>query len=467
MVCLAAAVWAVACEDDNGTGANGGSGAGTGGGGGEGNALTLVGGTTVEQTVYADDTAAADIRFTAAAPWAVDVEEVRGSSVEWLTLSRYSGEAGEHTLTVTLRENLTGSSRKAKITIRSGEIAVTILIEQSGDKRGGTPEPPEPVVERRVKQIVFKEVRNSLPIKDGENCTKRFSYDGEGRVIRLETEYPNHTESWDAVLETAEIDYGTAGEIRVTETVRYGNQTTKQSDFIASLNEQGLVTSVRCKDHFYGIDTYQECMRYKYTPENYLAQEHCISESFENNFAYENGFWTKLEYRDLDNSDYDTVSTFELEKCYPNRYPNNGPIDFMCYFEQGLHAGVLLALDRLGRTGAYMPEVIPYDIDDQDGKVAPQYHTPNVTLHESFTYVQYPDTPECPISYTFDSDKVLTGFRLTQPFTVMQVDYDVVVSDEWMEPGYPEMGYKYTVQNRIEKKVREDSNTMTWEITYE
>lgn len=68
---------------------------------------------------------------------------------------------------------------------------------------------------------------------------------------------------------------------------------------------------------------------------------------------------------------------------------------------------------------------------------------------------------------TFDSDKVMTGFRLTQPFTVMQMDYDAVVGDEWLEPDSPGMGYKHTVQNRTEKKVREDSNLLTWEIIYE
>ena len=460
MFCLAAAVWAVACEDDNGTGVTGGTG---GGKGGEGNAITLVGGTATEQTVYADDTVAASIRFTATAPWTVDVEEVRGSSVEWLTLSQYNGDAGDHTLTVTLRENLTGSSRKARITILSGKAAITLFIEQLADKQGGSEpsEPTEPTTGKRIKRIDYKEVRNSSEQKDAWNYTKDFIYDDQGRVIRIETEYPNTTIQWEKSSTTATVDYGTAGEIKVNLITRYLSQRVEQEGFIALLDEQGRVELVRCDDNDAG--TLEECLRYRYTPEGYLAQEHSFSEDYENNFYYENGFWTKFEYRDLDNSDFDSVSTFELSKCYPNRYPNNGAMDFMGYFEDVTHTGVLREIGRLGRMGAYMPEVIPYDVDDNDDVDEPEhYETPNVTIHKTYTYAKYPDKPECPISYRFDSDQVLTGFQMTQPFTMMQVDYDIVVSDEWMGAGY-----EYTIQNRTEKELRKDHNTMTWEIIYE
>ena len=48
----------------------------------------------------------------------------------------------------------------------------------------------------------------------------------------------------------------------------------------------------------------------------------------------------------------------------------------------------------------------------------------------------------------------------------MQVDYDIVVGNKLMDPERPEMGYKYEIQNRSEKKIKDDQNTMTWEITY-
>lgn len=85
------------------------------------------------------------IRFTTASDWTATVTEVpvaksdqTAQTVEWITLSAYSGGAGEHTLTMTVRGNNTGKARKAKIVIRCGATEITVTVEQKADKTDGT-----------------------------------------------------------------------------------------------------------------------------------------------------------------------------------------------------------------------------------------------------------------------------------------------------------------------------------------
>ena len=108
--------------------------------------LVLTGGTQTAQTVYADQTTGTGgIRFTAATEWTATVTDATGtkaggSNAEWLTLSAYSGGAGDHTLTLTLTENRTGKDRKAKIEIVCGGDVITVTVEQKGTtEAGGTP----------------------------------------------------------------------------------------------------------------------------------------------------------------------------------------------------------------------------------------------------------------------------------------------------------------------------------------
>ena len=71
----------------------------------EGNgSIMLTNGTQTSQTIYADETTdnSGGIHFTAAADWTASVIPVTsraegGSSVDWLSLSAYSGGPGEYT----------------------------------------------------------------------------------------------------------------------------------------------------------------------------------------------------------------------------------------------------------------------------------------------------------------------------------------------------------------------------------
>lgn len=118
--------------------------------GGDQAPLVLTGGTTTTQAVYADQTSGSGIKFAASAPWTANVtaSKAGGSDLDWLTLNAYSGGAGEQTLTMTLKENLTGADRKAQISIVCGGTTITITVEQKGVTENGE-KPEEPVVSAR------------------------------------------------------------------------------------------------------------------------------------------------------------------------------------------------------------------------------------------------------------------------------------------------------------------------------
>ncbi len=98
---------------------------------------------TKDQTVYADTETANDINFTAKSAWTATVTALQtkaegGSSVAWLTLDKYSGQAGVFSLKLNLEPNYTGETRKAQIEIVCGDTSIRIVIEQKGTNKDGT-----------------------------------------------------------------------------------------------------------------------------------------------------------------------------------------------------------------------------------------------------------------------------------------------------------------------------------------
>ena len=92
----------------------------------ENSGIRLIEGTASGQTIFADETTTdGDINFTTDGAWTAEVTEAstkaEGSSVSWVTLDKYSGNAaGEYTITVFVRKNYTGADRKAYIRITCG-----------------------------------------------------------------------------------------------------------------------------------------------------------------------------------------------------------------------------------------------------------------------------------------------------------------------------------------------------------
>lgn len=233
--------------------------------------IVLTGGTQTTQTVYADQTAgdANGIRFTAVSDWTVTVTEAvastrtGGSSVDWLTLSAYSGGPGEYTLTMTIRENLTGQDRKAKIEIRCGADIITITVEQKGTTEDG--EIPEPQG-NRLSRMEFTGINSPNP----DYYTKlilTFAYNAEGKLAEMhDISYYGDEQAY----YSDDCYTFTYGEDRM-EILMKGDEYSEPRSYTALLNSDGYVST------FYqnpsdSYSTTTEAWFFNYDANNYLQQ---------------------------------------------------------------------------------------------------------------------------------------------------------------------------------------------------
>ena len=135
----------------------------------ENSGIRLIEGTASGQTVFADETTTdGDIHFTTDGAWTAEVTEAstkaEGSSVSWVTLDKYSGNAaGEYTITVFVRKNYTGADRKAYIRITCGS-SITITIEQKAvTESGDVPVSQEPTYDGEAPYVTVEEQEVVLP----------------------------------------------------------------------------------------------------------------------------------------------------------------------------------------------------------------------------------------------------------------------------------------------------------------
>ena len=237
--------------------------------------VVLTGGTQTSQTVYADETQGAEggISFTAATDWTATVTEVSttkavgGSTVDWLTLSAYSGGPGEYTLTLTLKENNTGADRKAKIEIVCGGDVITITVEQKGTTESGeTPEEPVTPVGKRLSRMEYTQVASEYPDSYNKHIMT-FEYDAEGRLSVLhQISYTGDEQGYYAD-DVCTFTY-TDGQMKmVYEEYGYSYD---PNIYIAKLNEAGDVSLFYEEPDEYSTTT--TAWMFKYDENGYLQQ---------------------------------------------------------------------------------------------------------------------------------------------------------------------------------------------------
>ena len=95
--------------------------------------------TNATQTVFADQTAGAAVKFTATGNWSavLSLKTKAETPLDWISINPKSGGAGSHTLTVTLQPNYTGADRTAVITITSGTDKAEATVTQKGTTQDG------------------------------------------------------------------------------------------------------------------------------------------------------------------------------------------------------------------------------------------------------------------------------------------------------------------------------------------
>lgn len=461
------------CSDDDGDG--NGNGSGNGG-------VILDKGTQTEQVVYANDKGVKDegIKFTTQGPWKAEVEEVTtraeettAKTVDWLTLSQYSGDkAGDYTITLTLKQNFTGKSRKAEIRIICGDTMITITVEQKAEKEDG-------VKLKRVKSVNFTEIYGTGYAEqegnNGDKATYDYFYDEQGRVAKV-------VEQWDVSdtegeTDTYMFDYHIVGEITVNHHREYfytdnqGQQHKSESDekYLLTLNNQGNVVNIHESDDYDETDT-----KVGYTEDGRLGKlwEDTDKDGYEwyEKFFYTDGMLTKAEIYE---SGYDTdIQEFKVDELYPNRYPATGTnIDFNAFlFEVGMDdiEAILYQIGLLGKGSDCLMEIGGYSEHDEVSEPVPNYTEPGKVYKKTKKQIIYPtEEIALPMEYEFDGDKYVKKFSYEDPYELYEYYYEIHVGYELIAPDKPYMGYKYEIKNQKQTKLRDEKNTYTYTVTYE
>ncbi len=446
-------------------------------GGGNNGPVTLAPGTQKEQQVYADEQqGAAPIKFTAAAPWTATVVAVQtkaeaGSEVDWLKLSAYSGGAGEVSLTMELKPNLTGKDRKAEIRISCGGVTITITVEQKGTtESGGKPE-PGPASYALVESIEADYFVGCKEKYNRNTANYVFRYDDQNRIAEYEiTEYDYYNDEGKPELDvkyTTRFDYGIQGEIRLTETETDGNSDYSETEtYRILLDDQGRAARFKADGHDGDADS---TITFHYNDEGRLARiswyedDNGTSELAYEEMTYQNGVFSKVisHYDDYDHDEF--VFPADAFSDHPNDRLNIDP-NWLLFTDPDEPERMLPVLRLTGKSCDRLTLWLPNDYDDWDWRVIDRWEEPNVTVHEVHDYYEHKKTGR--LQYTFNDDGTIA--TIVQPVTCIQMryEYDIVSGNELIEPEHPERGYKATQENRKTSEVGRSTDQHKWTFTY-
>lgn len=118
LLCSATGFGLQACSDDNGEETN--------------SSIQITGGNN-QAPNFAANELEGTLTFVAQAPWTAYISETtaKRAAPDWISLDRYSGEAGEQTLNITLLPNNTGNDRSADIVIACNGEEIRVSVTQT------------------------------------------------------------------------------------------------------------------------------------------------------------------------------------------------------------------------------------------------------------------------------------------------------------------------------------------------
>ena len=218
-----------------------------------------------EPEVIAAEGGSTTFTFTAPGQWTAGIQPASdGSEASWLTIDPASGEAGEHTVTLTAEANSAEEERTATVIVTSGSSSATVSVSQAGATAQDEPEEPDtPDHTGLVKSVEVSFNENGYHYN--------FEYDGQNRVSQLQVrtkeggeyveEYTNnftYNEDGTAILERdlyeeegleiLNIVFDTEGKATEMFSAETSTYPYKTSDDI-SYNDQGQLITI--KDNIY------------------------------------------------------------------------------------------------------------------------------------------------------------------------------------------------------------------------
>lgn len=336
------------------------------------------------------------VKFQAYNDWRVSVErdssEESLNSLDWLSLSEYSGKAGQHTLSMSVSENTTDTTRNAKVIFYCGMKKVVVNVTQE--------EGQEETDSLQCRRGQISEIREQVYGEDPYSRSYKFGYDSIGRLVRV---------NWDGAYGVCILSYQ-------QNSIQYSSQFGEWDGYVeykengtAQLDKKGNATSWRCLSK-------ELCSSSGYY---YREEKYACTMSYEDGYLQEHG-----------NGDYHETWNWQ-DGCpvtYNRRVPgignnsvrvaysdieNKGSIDLNMFvgttsewlwFDSSGGLDVVGWAGLLGRRSSYMPSKVE---ERGDGEMAGSRL----------------------LSYTYDTDEYGRIVKITEDSGGYRVVYDITYSE--------------------------------------
>ncbi len=459
-------------------------------GGQTGTGTLTIDSSQLTQSFDADKPSEKTVSFTAQDAWTAAVEEVRAEPA-WVELSKYSGQAGQATLTIRVTEkNTAAEARRARVVIACGDSKVSIAVEQRGLSNSGG---QEPAASKMVDRIEYS-YQNKIDNREAWRIVQKYEYDAEKRVERIVLKNTNNYDTGETatVTDTYTFDYSTEGTITmVRTTLKDGYPETARFKAVVHLDDAGRM--IQAEEYsrpmgstdaytLVGSNTYEYDTdgRLKQVIERYSSTgtgtELDTNEKIE--FHYTDGLLTSYGWYDS----YDGSShSYDMpaDEFYPHRYTNdkaNLDLTMMIIggdsdFDDDILA-IFSTLRKAGSFGTCFMEKVSFGMDEESSLGVAGYSKPGVTIHRTETEIRAVEKDFLDIAFRFDADGAISEFSFDSPYEEYKIEYDVVVSNQVVDPSMDDPDYsgvkfyQYEIKNRTEKKVRDILNPTLFRISY-
>ncbi len=455
-----------------------------------GNRQLIIDDALLSQSFDADRLSEKTVSFTALDTWTAAVDEVRAQPA-WIELSKYSGEAGEASFTIRIiEENPTADARRARVVIACGGSEVAIAVEQRGRSNGGG---QEPAVSKMVDRIEYS-YENKAYDREPWRIVQKYEYDAQKRVERIVLKNTNNYDTGvtSTTTDTYTFDYSSEGTVTmILKTLMEGYPETDRFKAVVHLDDAGRMISAEEYSRpmgtteaytLVGKNTYEYDTdgRLKKVIERYSSMgsgpELDTSEKIE--FYYTDGLLTRYGWYDS----YDGSShSYDMpaDEFYPHRYTNDKAnldltmtiIGGSADFDDDISA-VFSTLRMAGSFGTCLMEKASFGMEEESELGVAGYSKPGVTIHRTGTEIRAVEQDFLDIAFRFDADGAVSEFSFESPYEEYRIEYDVVVSNQVVDPSMDDPNYsgdkfyQYEIKNRTEQKVRDIANPTRFRISY-
>ena len=176
-----------------------------------------------------------------------------GTAAAWLTIDPASGEAGEHTVTLTAEVNTAEEERTATVIVTSGSSSATVSVSQAGATAQDEPEEPDTPAHTGLVKTA------TLTVSSEGDYIYAFSYDAQNRITDIisgfsddsSEDIPIHfTYEENFVSALMDSEFGSEFDAVIDGQNRVSKLTFKESDdfYSISYDASGYITNIEYND---------------------------------------------------------------------------------------------------------------------------------------------------------------------------------------------------------------------------